>query len=341
MMKPDTIIDLLEGRVTFKKASPELRKSVKKLAGGAPEVMVKMTGNAKGAGHVVEHLNYISRNGKLDIENERGEVIKGKKSLREVQKEWTQDLGKQRAKRRDTTNLVLSMPKDTDPSGLKKAARAFAKRQFGDNYQYVFALHTSDHHHQGKGHPDHPHIHLTIKNLGHDGKRLHVKKGDPQKWRERFAVELERQGIEAEATSRAVRGVIKKAVSTVVRQVRDKGEISKSDQAKVKEILEEMRDEAAGKPLKPKPWEKAIEQKQTRYRKGWLSVAKELNASEQSEDKELADKVTKFVANMPDMKTERHEIKENLAGKLQDYSQAKGNAGEQQQPEEKDEDEIE
>ena len=45
-----------------------------------------------------------------------------------------------------------------------------------------------------------PHVHLTIKNLGFDGKRLHVKKGLPQIWREHFACELERLGVAAEAT---------------------------------------------------------------------------------------------------------------------------------------------
>ncbi|WP_458692925.1 hypothetical protein [Modicisalibacter radicis] len=55
-----------------------------------------------------------------------------------------------------------------------------------------------------------PHVQLMVRNLGHDWRRLHVKKGDPQKWREAFAAELERQGVEAAATPRATRGVIKR-----------------------------------------------------------------------------------------------------------------------------------
>ena len=45
-----------------------------------------------------------------------------------------------------------------------------------------------------------PHVHLTVKNLGFDGRRLHVRKGLPQVWREQFACELERLGVAAEAT---------------------------------------------------------------------------------------------------------------------------------------------
>ncbi|MBM7072426.1 relaxase/mobilization nuclease domain-containing protein [Shewanella sp. 202IG2-18] len=60
----------------------------------------------------------------------------------------------------------------------KKAVRSFAKNTLTENHQYVFALHTDT---------DSPHVHLTVKNLGFDGKRLHVRKGLPQVWREQFA----------------------------------------------------------------------------------------------------------------------------------------------------------
>ncbi len=83
------------------------------------------------------------------------------------------------------------MPDGTEPKAVKQGVREFAKKTFADNHQYVFALHTDT---------DSPHVHLTVKNLGFDGKRLHVKKGLPQVWREGFAKEMERQGVAAGAT---------------------------------------------------------------------------------------------------------------------------------------------
>ncbi|WP_237718637.1 relaxase/mobilization nuclease domain-containing protein [Vreelandella stevensii] len=270
--------------------------------------MVKITGNAKGADHVHSHLDYISRNGNLELEDERGDVIHGKEEVRALAKDWSQDQGKRRKNTRDTTNIIMSMPAGTEPRDVKNAVRAFAKRQFGQNHQYVMALHTDT---------ESPHVHLTVKSLGYDGRRLNVKKGDPQKWREAFATELERRGVEAEATPRATRGVIKKGVSQVVRHIREKGQTAQVDQAKVQEVLEDFREQRAGQAPKSRPWEDRIKECQTYVRKSWLTAAKDLNQSEDPEDQELAKHIAAFVDSMPPMKTERHELQEKVAGQLQ------------------------
>ena len=202
----------------------------------------------------------------------------------------------------------MSMPAGTEPRDVKNAVRAFAKRQFGQNHQYVMALHTDT---------DSPHVHLTVKNLGYDGYRLNVKKGDPQKWREAFATELERRGVEAEATPRATRGVIKMGVSQVVRHIREKGQTPQVDQAKVREVVEDFRDQQVGKAPKPRPWEDRIEERQTYVRKAWLTAAKDLNQSHDPEDQELAKRIAAFVSSMPPMKTEWHELQEEVAGRLE------------------------
>ena len=309
----DTIADLLEGPVKSKGGRSGNRAGARRVVNYAPEVMVKITGNAKGADHVQSHLDYISRNGKLELEDERGDVIHGKDEVRALAKDWSQDQGKRRNNTRDTTNIVMSMPAGTEPRDVKNAVRAFAKRQFGQNHQYVMALHTDT---------DSPHIHLTVKSLGYDGRRLNVKKGDPQKWRESFAAELERRGVEAEATPRATRGVIKKGVSQVVRHIREKGQTPQVDQAKVREVLEDFRDQRAGKPQRPRPWEDRIKERQTYVRKAWLTAAKDLNQSRDPEDQELAKRIAAFVSSMPPMKTEWHELQEEVAGRLRWNDQA-------------------
>ncbi len=311
----DTIADLLEGRVKHKGKGANLRRA-KRIADRAPEVMVKISGNTKGADHAKAHLDYISRNGEIEIEDERGEVLKGKTAVRALAKDWTQDQGKRRKNTRETTNIVLSMPNGTEPKDVKNAARAFARRQFGENYQYVFALHTDT---------DSPHVHLTVKNLGFDGRRLHVKKGDPQVWREVFADELERQGVEAEATSRATRGVIIKGIGQAIKHMRERGLTPRVDQAKIREIIEDFNNEKASRPTKPKPWENRIKERQTYVRKAWLTAAKDLHQSDSPEDRELAKSIVGFVGAMPPMKTERHELQEKLVAQLQsDKQQSKG-----------------
>ncbi len=304
----DTILDLLEGHVQNKSNKVRNLQRARRIANHAPEVMVKISGNTKGADHVKAHLDYISRNGKIEIEDERGEVLKGKAAVRSLAKDWSQDQGKRRKNTRETTNIVLSMPAGTDPIDVKNAARGFAKSQFGQNYQYVMALHTDT---------DSPHVHLTVKNLGFDGRRLHVKKGEPQKWRERFAVELEKRGIEAEATPRATRGVIKKSIRQAIKHMRDRGMTPAVDQAKVREIVQGFADERDGKEPNPRPWEDRIKERQTYVRKAWLAAAKDLHQSSSAEDRALGNEIATFVKDMPAMKTERHEIQEKVTEQIQ------------------------
>lgn len=317
----DTLDGLFKGDIRGRKAKTRnidlgsVRAKASRIVSKAPEVMVKITGNARGVSHVGSHLDYISRNGKLELENERGETIKGKAEVRQLQKEWTQDLGRRRKNTRDTTNIVLSMPNGTKPKAVKDAAREFAKKQFADNHQYVFALHTDT---------EKPHVHLTIWNHGFDGRRLHVKKGDPQKWREGFAAQLRQLGVAAEATPRATRGVVKKPTNQVLRHIRDRV-TPDVDKEKIKEIVAEFRDSQFGSPSKPKPWEPKIKERQERVRKAWLSAAKDLHSSQNEEDKELATKIVAFVKDMPPLKTERHELASKVAESINQAHQQKAN----------------
>jgi type IV secretory pathway VirD2 relaxase len=90
-----------------------LRSTAKRVVSGSPEVMVKITGFGKGAGHIKAHLDYISRNGKLELETDRGEYLNGKAAVAALLKDWQSsvDDSKRRANQRDTAHIVLSMPK--------------------------------------------------------------------------------------------------------------------------------------------------------------------------------------------------------------------------------------
>ena len=93
-------------------ATKKLRAKAKRVASNSTEVMVKVTGFGKGAGHVKAHLEYISRNGKLELENDRGEVFNGKEEVKAFFKDWEQDFSgpKARKDQRDTMHMVMSMP---------------------------------------------------------------------------------------------------------------------------------------------------------------------------------------------------------------------------------------
>ena len=54
----------------------------------APQVMVKVTGGGRGMGAIAAHFRYISKNGQLDIEDDRGIVRDGKEALHDLVEQW-------------------------------------------------------------------------------------------------------------------------------------------------------------------------------------------------------------------------------------------------------------
>ena len=101
----------------------------------APQVMVKVTGGGRGMKAIAAHFRYISKNGRLDIEDERGETMRGKDTLPELADDWRfggtliDDIGD----RREAFNIMLSMPRGTDPLAVQKAAREFAQIELADH----------------------------------------------------------------------------------------------------------------------------------------------------------------------------------------------------------------
>lgn len=85
----------------------------------APQVMVKVTGGGRGMKAIAAHFRDISKNGRLDIEDERGDTMRGKSSLHDLVDDWRyggtliDDVGD----RREAYNIMLSMPRGTDPFG--------------------------------------------------------------------------------------------------------------------------------------------------------------------------------------------------------------------------------
>ena len=164
----------------------------------APQVMVKVTGGGRGMKAIAAHFKYISKNGRLDIEDDRGEVLRGRNDLRGLADDWRlggtpiDDIGF----RREAFNIMLSMPRGVDPLYVLKAAREFAQVELAD-HKYVMVLHD---------HQANPHVHLSVRAESRQGKRLNPRKADLSRWRQTFAEKLRGWGVEAEASARVVRG---------------------------------------------------------------------------------------------------------------------------------------
>jgi hypothetical protein len=164
----------------------------------APQVMVKVTGGGRGMKAIAAHFRYISTNGRLEIEDERGQTMRGKDALRELADDWRYggSLIEDASNRREAFNIMLSMPRGTDPASVQWGAREFARTELAD-HKYVMVLHD---------HQANPHVHISVRAESKHGRRLNPRKTDLHRWRETFAAKLRERGIEAEATRQATRG---------------------------------------------------------------------------------------------------------------------------------------
>ena len=244
-----------------------------------PEVNVKITGSGKHMRQIKAHLDYISRNGDLALEDQDGNLVTGKEAVRDLRDTWRDGrhvIPDAEGTKRETFNIVLSMPPGTDRLGVNNAVRDFARDEFGGRFDYVFVSHDDT---------DHPHAHLAVKAQGYDARRLNPRKADLQRWRQSFAEKLREHGIEANATTRRTRGVTKHS--------RKKGVIEA---------------ERAGRPLKhyrdPNVNPNNPRASKTRGTHGqvlrsYKGIAEALQQSAQPEDHRLAVELVKFVASMP------------------------------------------
>ena len=247
-----------------------LRQRIRAMvASRAPQAMVKVTGGGRGMGAIAAHLRYIAKAGRLPIEDDRGAVREGKDALRAITDQWR--FGGTRipevSERREAFNIMLSMPAGTDARALQQAAREFAKAELA-NHRYVMVLHT---------HQANPHVHISVRAEGRDGSRLNPRKEDLRRWRETFAERLRGWGIEAEASSQAVRGS----------RHRDERVWSRKRR--------QGRGSAAGDKQKPP----RMSPSHRRAGEAWVRLAQALAASPEPSDHDLSSAILRYVREMP------------------------------------------
>ncbi|MGE0100119.1 MAG: conjugal transfer protein TraS [Hydrogenophaga sp.] len=233
----------------------------------APQVMVKVTGGGRSMQAIAAHFRYISKNGRLDIENEQGDTVRGKSAVHELADDWRfggsliDDVGY----RREAFNIMLSMPRGTDPLIVQKAAREFAQTELAD-HKYVMVLHD---------HQANPHVHISVRAESMSGRRLNPRKADLQRWRETFAEKLRGYGVDAEATRQATRC----------------RKVSHPD-------LWQLKANEAGRLRKPRPNTNSGHKVRTSWAealKGWLHIGQALAKSPDPRDVKLAGSIAVFI----------------------------------------------
>lgn len=216
---------------------------------------------------IAAHFRYISKNGRLDIENDQGETIRGKSAVHDLADEWRHggSLIDEFGYRREAFNVMLSMPRGTDPLIVQKAAREFAQTELAD-HKYVMVLHD---------HQANPHVHISVRTESLSGRRLNPRKADLHRWRETFAEKLRGYGVEAEATRQATRG----------------SNLSHPD-------LWQLKANEAGRLRKARPSVASgdkVRTSRTEALKGWLLIGRALAGSPDARDVKLAGSIAVFI----------------------------------------------
>lgn len=265
-------------RAAVRSEATRMREQLARTLRCTPEVMVKITNKASGAqgmGSVRRHLRYISRNGRVELEDQNGDRIAGAEAVRDLA--WTWQLGgwgiPETSHRREVFNILLSMPPGTNRQAVRDAARDFAALEFGDGRVYVFAAHDDE---------AHPHVHLSVQVRGPDGRRLNPRRQDLQRWRERFAEQLRAHGVDANATPRRTRGVTKRYPGQGVTHMLARGET-------------------------PMYWRTVVNDGQREVElkahdgvfAAWREVARSMAASTVRADRAMAVSIVGFVRDMP------------------------------------------
>ncbi len=272
----------------------EVRARLVRVTNRAPEVMVKVTGRTRDPGHLRAHLDYISRNGELDLENQDGMLVGSRAAIKDLAVDWAAEQLADRRTRADAPfshSVILSMPAGTNALALRDAARAFAANTFAGRHEYVFTLHTDT---------PRPHVHLSICSRGHAGERLNPNKADLERWRQDFAQALRDRSVEAEATARRARGVTRKPERTPLRKMRDRHEAGKGEMSQVRRAAYQEAAKAAFQgDTRPRPWERRSLERQAGVRRTYLAQAALLKGSPDPKDRALGEKVETFVRSMP------------------------------------------
>jgi hypothetical protein len=260
---------------------------------------------------VARHLNYIGRHGELELETDAGMRLQQRKAGDRIVEDWDLDLDRDRGDSRLSAGtirapklihkVVLSMPPGTAASGVLEAARNFAREEFALKHRYALTLHTDE---------PHPHVHLVVKAVSEQGIRLNIRKSILRHWRREFARHLREQGIAANATERAVRGENRAPKTDGIYRAILRGQSSHM-RARVEAVRSDCMKENRG----VESGKERLTQTRRAVERGWQSMGDNLLRAGYLD---LAAQVTRFLAEMPPVRTEKEALAAELGEKTPD-----------------------
>ena len=153
---------------------------------------------------------------------------------------------------------------------------------------------------------DHRHVHLVVKAVSEEGKRLNIRKATLRKWRGLFAQHLRAHGVAANATDRAVRGQTRSGLKDGIYRASLRG-----DSRYLRESAARIAQEHRSGGLKPSPGKTKLLETRRDVIAGWNAAADALLAAGQGR---LAEKIWRFIGAMPRPLT----TDEQIAGKLEE-----------------------
>lgn len=170
----------------------------------ARQAVIKVTGHKTSSGGLKAHVDYISRRGGIEVENETGEIFKGEERDNGFS-DWVVDHEERMRESminadkwksgRIASSIVFTSPEETDTETLKAVVREFAQKHFGDR-RYIFAVHAPDTEVDPSKVTPNPHIHLVVENVSPDAeKALEIEPETLRAWRRDYGDIAKEHGI--------------------------------------------------------------------------------------------------------------------------------------------------
>ena len=289
-------------------------ETVRRTVHRVPEVMVKvLTQGGKDLKAVERHLAYLDRKGELPIETDEGEQIKGRGVEKDLLEDWDLEMEDIRPwtdrRRRDDRSppklvhkVLFSMPPGTEPAKVLKAVQNFAREEFALKHRYAMVLHTDE---------PHPHVHMLIKAVSEQGVRLNIRKATLREWRQKFAEQLRREGVVANATDRAVRGESRTRKSDGIYRANLRG-----DSRHIRDRAHAATTGLEKGALQEEEGKAKLRATRTEVERGWAAVGEILVAQGHPE---LAAEVRRFAKHLPVPMTAREQARAAITTQTPQY----------------------
>lgn len=299
--------------------SPGQVAQVARTVRSAPEVMVKVLSHGgQDLKAVGRHFDYLRdrEGGEVPLQTDDGQQLAGQDASKKLLEDWDLDLeelrasaqlnGRGRESRKLVHKVLFSMPAGTPSEKVLAAVKNLAREEFALKHRYAMVLHTDE---------PHPHVHLVVKAVSEQGARLHIRKATLREWRRQFALQLRNLGIDANATSRAIRGVTEpRKLDGIYRAAHDPKHKRHSTHLRTR--LEDIAEELRAGPIRVEAGKSRLVATREQVKRGWAAISEILI---DQRELELAAHIGRFVAQMPPPLTEKEYFAARLLERQREF----------------------